>query len=329
MIEVRNVTKTYKIPVLKEGRFYTLRNFFSRTFEEKKAVDNISFQISDGETVGYIGPNGSGKSTTIKMLSGILTPTSGEILVNGLEPGRNRSENARNIGVIFGQKTSLWWDVPVIDSYRLLKEMYCIDDAVYRKNLDKYADMLDLGSFLEQPVRQLSLGQRVRADLAAALIHDPKVLFLDEPTIGVDVLSKEKLREFIKELNREQKVTILLTTHDMVDLEKLVRRVIVIDSGKIFYDGDMDSLRDLYGQRRKIELTFSVEDPQIDIPGLSLLEASPYRRSYSFLQNEISAEQVIAQFAAISSQITDVSVQKADIEEVVRNIYFHSGRKDA
>ncbi len=326
MIEVCDVTKVYRNPVLTEGRFHTVRDLFSRTYEEKTVVDHISFRIADGELVGYIGPNGAGKSTTIKMLSGILTPTSGVISVNGLNPNRDRIENARYIGVVFGQKTSLWWDVPVIDSFRLLKEMYRIDDAVYRKNLAKYVEMLELEPFLNRPVRQLSLGQRVRADMAAALMHEAMVLFLDEPTIGVDVVSKERLREFIRELNKERQVTVLLTTHDMVDMEKIVDRVIVIDNGKIFYEGSMELLRNTYGQRRRIDLTFSVENPGIEIPGLTAIAASPYHRSFSFNQNEISAEQVIVKLSALSNQIVDISIQKADIEEVVRDIYLRNGR---
>lgn len=247
MIAVKNLQKTYKIAKPGEGRFATLKALVRPQYEERRAVDGIDFTIDDGEIVGYIGQNGAGKSTTIKMLSGILVPTAGEVKVNGLTPHKDRKEHLRNIGVVFGQKTSLWWDVPAIDSLNILKEMYRVEDSRFRRNLEMFTDLLDLGPFLQQPVRQLSLGQRVRADLTAALMHDPKTLFLDEPTIGVDVVAKERLREFITEINRERGVTVLLTTHDVVDMEKLVSRVIVIHAGQIIYDGSMTGLRERYG----------------------------------------------------------------------------------
>jgi len=246
LITVKNLQKTYRIAKPHEGRFATLKSLVHPQYEERRAVDGIDFTINDGEIVGYIGRNGAGKSTTVKMLSGILVPTAGEVKVNGLTPHKDRREHLRGIGVVFGQKTSLWWDVPVIDSLNILKEMYRVDDAKFKKNLEMFTDLLDLGPFLNQPVRQLSLGQRVRADLAAALMHDPKTLFLDEPTIGVDVVAKERLREFITEINRERGVTVLLTTHDVIDMEKLVQRVIVINAGKIIYDGDILGLRERY-----------------------------------------------------------------------------------
>lgn len=247
MITVKNLQKTYRIAKPQEGRFAIVKSLVHPQYEERRAVDGIDFTINDGEIVGYIGRNGAGKSTTIKMLSGILVPTAGEIKINGLTPHKDRNEHLRGIGVMFGQKTSLWWDVPVIDSLNILKKMYRVDDEKFKKNLEMFADLLDLGSFLEQPVRQLSLGQRVRADLAAALMHDPKTLFLDEPTIGIDVVTKERLREFITEINRERGVTVLLTTHDVIDMEKLVRRVIVINAGKIIYDGNILGLHEHYG----------------------------------------------------------------------------------
>lgn len=247
MIIAKNLRKTYRIAKPAKGRFASLKSLVRPQYEERKAVDGIDFAIQDGEIVGYIGQNGAEKSTTIKMLSGILVPTAGEVQVNGLTPYRDRKEHLRNIGVVFGQKTSLWWDVPVIDSLRILKEMFRVDDARFKKNLELFSDLLDLGPFLDQPVRQLSLGQRVRADLTASLMHDPKTLFLDEPTIGIDVLAKERLREFILEINRERGVTVLLTTHDVIDMEKLVNRVIVIHTGKIIYDGSILGLRERYG----------------------------------------------------------------------------------
>jgi len=325
LITANHLTKVYRIAKPQKGRCAAVRALFHSEYTDKRAVDDVSFTINDGELVGYIGPNGAGKSTTIKMLSGILTPTSGDVRVNGLEPCRQRKEHAKNIGVVFGQKTSLWWDVPVIDSFRLLKEMYSVPDAQFNKNLDAYVGMLEMEGFLHQPVRQLSLGQRMRADLAAALLHDPSILFLDEPTIGVDVVAKEKLRRFILDVNKERGVTALLTTHDMVDMEKLVNRVIVIGAGKIAYDGTIHGLREKYGQNRKINVTFGEADPQIDIPGLIEVARSPFNRSYAFNQRELSAGKALALLTNQPYTIRDIAIQEADIEEIIRNLYTDKG----
>ncbi len=326
MITVQEVSKTYRIPRRPEGRLGALRSLWQRAHDEKVAVNDISFDIGSGEMVGYIGPNGAGKSTTIKMLSGILTPTSGDIRVDGLVPHLKRRDHAKNIGVVFGQKTSLWWDVPVVDSFRLLKEMYDIPDGTYHKNLDTYVEMLEMGGFLQQPVRQLSLGQRVKADLAAALLHDPQVVFLDEPTIGVDVVAKERLRQFIRDINQQRGVTVLLTTHDMVDMEKLVSRVLVIDAGTIAYDGTIHRLRETYGENRRLDVVFADENPSIHAPGLTQVAAAPFRRSYSFSQRELSAQQALALITGQEVTIRDVTIGDADIEDIIRNLYAHSGR---
>ena len=325
MIIANHLTKTYRIAKPKTGRFAAIRSLFHSEFTEKRAVNDISFTIDDGELVGYIGPNGAGKSTTIKMLSGILTPTSGEVKVNGLAPYQNRREHAKHIGVVFGQKTSLWWDVPVIDSYRLLKEMYNIDDSTFKRNLDAYVSMLEMESFLHQPVRQLSLGQRMRADLAASLLHDPSILFLDEPTIGVDVVAKERLRQFILDVNQKRGVTALLTTHDMVDMEKLVSRVIVIGCGQLVYDGTIQGLRDKYGQTRRIDITFAETDPQIHINGLTEVAHDAFHRSYTFNQSELSASRALSLLTNQPYTIRDIAIQEADIEEVIRNLYTSKG----
>ncbi len=216
-----------------------------RERHEVRAVDGISFQVARGEMVGYIGPNGAGKSTTIKMLTGILTPSGGRLRVAGIDPSRERTRLAHRIGVVFGQRTTLWWDLPLRDSYRLMHRMYRIPDRRYRENLDRCVELLDLGELLEVPVRQLSLGQRMRGDIAAALLHDPEVLYLDEPTIGLDVVSKAKVRQFLKELNAERGTTILLTTHDLTDIEQLCRRVMVIDHGRLMYDGSLAGLHEV------------------------------------------------------------------------------------
>lgn len=321
MITAKHLTKVYRISKPKNGRFSAIRSLLHSEYIEKHAVDDISFTVDDGELVGYIGPNGAGKSTTIKMLSGILTPTTGEVRVNGLDPCLQHREHAKNIGVVFGQKSSLWWDVPVIDSFKLLKEMYEIDDTRFRKNLDAYVGMLEMESFLQQPVRQLSLGQRMRADLVAALLHDPNILFLDEPTIGVDVVAKEKLRRFILDINKERKVTVLLTTHDMVDMKKLVNRVIVIGSGKIVYDGNIQGLRERYGQNRCIDVTFAEEDPPISVCGLTEIAKSPFHKSFSFNQRELSAQKALSLLSDQPCTIRDITIQNADIEEIIRDLY--------
>lgn len=325
LITAQHLTKVYRIAKPQQGRFAAVRALFHSEYIEKRAVDDVSFTIDDGELVGYIGPNGAGKSTTIKMLSGILTPTSGTVRVNGLDPCRQRREHARNIGVVFGQKTSLWWDVPVIDSFKLLKEMYRVPDALFNKNLDAYVGMLEMEGFINQPVRQLSLGQRMRADLAAALLHDPSILFLDEPTIGVDVVAKEKLRRFIIDINKERGVTALLTTHDMVDMEKLVSRVIVIGAGRIAYDGTIYGLREKYGQERRINVTFAEAAPSIDIPGMTEVARSPFHISYAFDQHKLPAGKALALLTEQPYTIRDIAIQEADIEDIIRSLYTSKG----
>lgn len=328
MVTAKNLQKTYKIVKPTQGRFATLKSFVRPQYEERRAVDGISFTIDDGEIVGYIGQNGAGKSTTIKMLSGILVPTAGEVKVNGLTPHKDRKEHLRGIGVVFGQKTSLWWDVPVIDSLNILKQMYQVEDKRFKKNLELFTDLLALGPFLNQPVRQLSLGQRVRADLAAALMHDPKTLFLDEPTIGVDVVAKERLREFIAKINKERGVTVLLTTHDMIDMEKLVRRVMVINSGRIIYDGNINGLRERYGRQRRMELRFESDLPIVSLPEVTTELLEDGRLAVVFDQHQYTADEVIFHLRKSGSPIRDILIRDADIEQIVRDIYQEAGMKN-
>lgn len=243
MITLEHVRKTYKVSKRDAGFSSALKSLFHRQYEYVHALDDISFTISDGEMVGYIGPNGAGKSSTIKILSGILTPEEGICLVDGLTPWKNRIEYVRNIGVVFGQRTQLWWDVPVLDSFELLREIYRIPQAAYQNNLEQLTQMLDLSQLLKTPVRQLSLGQRMRCEIAASLLHDPKILFLDEPTIGLDAVSKLAVRDFIKKRNQEKNTTVILTTHDMQDIEALTDRIILIGKGKILLDGTIDDIR--------------------------------------------------------------------------------------
>ena len=246
MITMQNVCKTYKVSKRDAGFSSAFKALFHKEYELIHALDGVSFTISDGEMVGYIGPNGAGKSSTIKILSGILTPEEGTCLINGLTPWKNRIEHVKNIGVVFGQRTQLWWDVPVMDSFELLKEIYRIDDHVYRRNLEQLSEMLGLSELLRTPTRQLSLGQRMRCEIAASLLHDPKILFLDEPTIGLDAVSKLAVRDFILKLNEEKKTTVILTTHDMQDIEALTSRIILIGKGKILLDGTLAYIKEGY-----------------------------------------------------------------------------------
>ena len=243
MIIMKNICKTYRTARRNAGFKEVARSFFHREYETVNALDNISFTISDGETVGYIGPNGAGKSTTIKILSGILTPDSGECLVDGRTPWKNRIAHVAQIGVVFGQRSQLWWDVPVIDSFELLRDIYSIPPEIYKANKDELTELLGLSEILRTPARQLSLGQRMRCELAASLLHSPNILFLDEPTIGLDAVSKIAVREFIVKLNETHNTTVILTTHDMQDIEAITKRIILIGKGRIMLDGSLDEIR--------------------------------------------------------------------------------------
>jgi ABC-2 type transport system ATP-binding protein len=320
MIKVEHLVKEYKVQQRQEGLKGTIANLFNPSFVHKRAVDDLSFEIKEGELVGYIGPNGAGKSTSIKMLTGILTPSSGTVEVNGLVPYKNRKLNAQQIGVVFGQKTQLWWDVPVIDSLLLLRDIYKISDATYRKNLNVFNELLDLHEFQNTPVRQLSLGQRMRADLAAALLHNPRILFLDEPTIGVDIVAKEKLRNFIKEINQDQKITVLLTTHDMGDIEKLCNRMMIIDHGKMIYDGGVDQIRRTFGMERILIVEFEDVLSDFEVPHAKLIRIEEKRKWFQFHRLQTSPSQIITTIAS-RYNIVDLEVVEPEIEEMVRNIY--------
>lgn len=243
MIQVSHLRKTFRVARRGAGFSQAVKALFHREYEEIHALDDLSFTIRDGEMVGYIGPNGAGKSSTIKVLSGILTPDSGQCLVNGRTPWKDRVAHVKEIGVVFGQRTQLWWDVPVADSFELLKEIYTVPEKTYQENLEELTQLLDLGDLLRTPARQLSLGQRMRCEIAASLLHSPKILFLDEPTIGLDAVSKLAVRDFILRLNRERGTTVLLTTHDMQDIEALASRVLLIGRGKILLDGTLEDIR--------------------------------------------------------------------------------------
>ncbi|WP_129308927.1 ATP-binding cassette domain-containing protein [Streptomyces sp. L2] len=293
--------------------------FLKRERREVRAVDSISFAVPRGEMVGYIGPNGAGKSTTIKMLTGILTPSGGRVRVAGIDPSRERVRLAHRIGVVFGQRTTLWWDLPLIDSYRLAHRMYRIPDARYRANLERLVELLDLGGLLDVPVRQLSLGQRMRGDIAAALLHDPEVLYLDEPTIGLDVVSKVRVRDFLRELNAERGTTVLLTTHDLQDIEQLCSRVMVIDHGRLVYDGPLAGLHEAGESERTLVVDLERELPPIEVPSARVVRVEGARQWLAFPAGQ-SAAPVVAAVAA-GYPLVDLSVREPDIEAVIARMY--------
>ncbi|MFI6808621.1 ATP-binding cassette domain-containing protein [Streptomyces luteogriseus] len=294
--------------------------FMKRERRQVRAVDSISFRVERGEMVGYIGPNGAGKSTTIKMLTGILTPSAGRLRVAGIDPSRERTRLAHRIGVVFGQRTTLWWDLPLLDSYRLMHRMYRIPDARYRQNLDRLVELLDLGDLLDVPVRQLSLGQRMRGDIVAALLHDPEVLYLDEPTIGLDVISKSKVREFLRELNTERGTTVLLTTHDLQDIEQLCKRVMVIDHGRLMYDGPLAGLHEVGESERTLVVDLERELPPIEAPAPArVVRVEGPRQWLAFPAGE-SAAPLVARIAA-EYPLVDLSVREPDIETVIATMY--------
>ncbi|MEU4270414.1 ATP-binding cassette domain-containing protein [Streptomyces sp. NPDC026092] len=290
-----------------------------RERREVRAVDGISFGVARGEMVGYIGPNGAGKSTTIKMLTGILTPSGGRLRVAGIDPSRERTRLAQRIGVVFGQRTTLWWDLPLRDSYRLVHRMYRIPDDRFAANLARCVDLLDLGDLLDVPVRQLSLGQRMRGDIAAALLHDPEVLYLDEPTIGLDVVSKARVREFLRELNAERGTTVLLTTHDLTDIEQLCRRVMVIDHGRLMYDGELAGLHEAGASERMLIVDLERELAPIDLPGARFVRAEGPRQWLAFPASSSAAPLVAA--VAERFPLVDLSVREPDIETVIAKMY--------
>ncbi len=321
-----SLCKQFRVPVRQTGPMSALRSLFSLQRETRTAVDGISFSVQRGELVGYVGPNGAGKSTTIKMLTGILLPTSGEVQVLGFLPHQQCMQLARRIGVVFGQKTQLWWDVPVIESLRLLKEIYRIPDAAYRANLELFNELLDLHEFLHTPVRQLSLGQRMRSDLAAALLHNPDLLLLDEPTIGVDVVAKDRFRTFMRQLNRERQVTVMLTTHDMSDIEKVCKRMLIIDHGRIIYDGLVADLKEQLAPYRTLVVDFSEDVSAVASEHAELSDQTARQARLRFDRRQVSASQLITELAG-RYPVKDISVEEPEIESIVREIYQAAARE--
>lgn len=326
MIKVENLSKEFKISKKYPGFKGALRSFFSTEYTIKKAVDDISFEINDGEIVGYIGANGAGKSTTIKMMTGILTPSSGRIIVDGVVPYENREKNAKNIGVVFGQKTQLWWDLPVSETFPLLKDIYGVSDEEYEERMNYFKEILGLDEFFLSPVRTLSLGQRMRADLAAALIHNPKIIYLDEPTIGLDVVVKESVRKAIKDINEKYGTTIILTTHDLNDIEELCNRIIIIDSGKKIYDGELEGVKEQFGYLTTIEIQLK-DKSNIEKINFARFKDDDFKLnmkeskvSITFNKNNISSADIIGEVMK-KSKVIDFNIKETSIEDIVKKMY--------
>src|SRR5919108_2452907 len=324
MIAVDNLHKCFWVRQHHRGLAGAWRNLVTRGGREVRAVDGISFQIAAGEMVGYIGPNGAGKSTTIKMLTGILVPSGGRVTVAGLVPWRQRRALARRIGVVFGQRTQLWWDLPLIESLDLLRYIYRVPAARFAHNLATFRELLDLDPFLNTPVRQLSLGQRMRGDLAAALLHDPAILYLDEPTIGLDVVAKHRIRDFLQRINRERGVTVVLTTHDMADVEQLCSRLLIIDHGRLLYDGSLAGIRERLGTERTLVVDLAegeaATNGPLAVPHAREVRADGPRRWLRFNRAETTAAELIAAVAA-RYRLHDLTIEGPEIEAIVRRIY--------
>lgn len=324
IIEVENLVKTYKILQKQDGLIGYFKNLVRPKYKELTAVKGINFNIEEGELVGYIGENGAGKSTTIKMLTGLLTPTSGKIVVNGIVPYEKRIENNKSIGAVFGQKTQLWWDLPVIESFRLIKQMYKLSDGEYRKNLKKFTQILELEELLDKQVKNLSLGQKMRCEIAATFLHNPKIVYLDEPTIGLDVLVKENIRKFIKDINREKKTTVILTTHDLKDIEDVCNRIILLDQGEIIYDGDKQKFKDIYGKYVFAELVVSNKNGKlsdtITLNGCEIVEETEKSIKIKFNHEETTIMQILN---TISNHcvVEDIHMREAELEDILKEIY--------
>jgi ABC-2 type transport system ATP-binding protein len=320
VIEAIDLRKHFKISKHRPGLWGAIRNLVARRYDLVRAVDGVSFRIQAGELVGYIGPNGAGKSTTIKMLSGLLVPTGGTLSVSGFSPSRQRKQLVSRLGTVFGQRTTLWWDLPVIESLELLRHIYRIPTERFVQNLNEFRELLELDAFLNMPVRSLSLGQRMRADLCAALLHDPPLLFLDEPTIGLDVVAKERIRQFIQHINAERGTTIILTTHDLSDVERLCERVMIIDRGRLLYDGQLEELRERFGGSRELEVDFAERYDKVEVQGARVVSREDKRVIYQFERGSVAASELIGLLSA-RFRIRDLQVREPDIESTVRRIY--------
>jgi ABC-2 type transport system ATP-binding protein len=319
IIETAHLRKVFRSVKRDPGLGGAVKALFTREYQEKVAVDDVGFTLEPGELVGYLGPNGAGKSTTIKILTGILVPTSGTVRVAGIVPHAHRQANAQNIGVVFGQRSQLYWDLPLRESFELLRAIYDVPRARFAQNLAHFSDILDLERFMATPVRQLSLGERMRGDFAAAMLHDPKIVFLDEPTIGLDVIAKEAIREFIAEINRERGTTVILTTHDLADVERLARRIVLIDEGTVIFDGPLSRLREEYGNERTIVVTLA-SPAEIDIEGTFVESREGGVVRLCFDRRRTTAEAVIRRLID-GYAVSDISIAETDIDSIVRRIY--------
>lgn len=333
MIEVKHISKDFVMPKKYPGLKGAVKGLFSNEKIVKTAVDDISFEIQKGEIVGYIGSNGAGKSTTIKMMTGILSPTRGECLVAGIDPNKRRKENAQNIGVVFGQRTQLWWDLPLSESFTVLKEIYNVSDDAYAERMEFLNRVLEMQEFFDRPVRTLSLGQRMRADLGAALLHNPKVLYLDEPTIGLDLIVKDNIREAIKEINERYQTTVVLTTHDIGDIEELCSRIIVIDEGKKIYDGSLTALKETYGTKRRVSIEIRQPEKveELHLPELLNVSEEECTVSYekenstlsvTFDKHKIQVPQLLTAVMSVM-EVKDVQIQETELAQIVKEIYSH------
>jgi ABC-2 type transport system ATP-binding protein len=329
LIEVSHIVKEYRTPKRHPGLFGAMRTLFTRHYDTRQAVADISFSVEAGELLGYIGPNGAGKSTTIKMLTGILVPTSGDVRVAGLIPWQHREQNALNIGVVFGQRSQLWWDLPLIESFKLVGKMYQVERERYERNLARFREILGLDEFMNTPVRQLSLGQRMRGDLAASMLYNPRILYLDEPTIGLDVVAKEQIRTFIEEINREEGTTVILTTHDLGDLERLCRRVLLIDHGHLLYDGSLDRLKATYAPYRVLVVHLAPEGLAQLMTGSDLArepagaELVKHEGGTFWLRFDPETTPVATLIGTITARyaVRDLSIEEPELEPVIRQIY--------
>ena len=329
IITVDSLVKEFHRAKRFDGPFGGLRTLFTRQSETTRAVDGVSFAVNEGELVGYLGANGAGKSTTIKMLSGILVPTSGTVDVAGYVPWEQREQNALQIGVVFGQRTQLWWDLPLADSLKLIARLYRVDDTRYKRNLAELVELLDLSPFLDRPVRQLSLGQRMRGDLAAAMLYEPRILYLDEPTVGLDVVAKEKTRQFVEEINRERGTTIILTTHDLADVERLCKRIIFISQGTVLYDGSVAELKRRFAPWRELVVTRAAETLAaapltLEMAGADVVEQTDAQVTVRFDPSRVAVADLI-QAVIAQGAVSDIAIVEPDLEGVVRRITENNG----
>ena len=327
-VEAVDLVKEFRTFKRKEGLWGAVRDLFSREYITLRAVDSVSFTLEPGEMVGCIGPNGAGKSTSVKMLSGILVPTSGSVLANGFVPYRERVAYTRTIGAVFGQRTQLWWDIAVVESFRLLKRIYEVSDADYQARMARFDEILEINRYLHQPVRKLSLGERMRCDMAAALLHNPPLLFLDEPTIGLDLLAKESVRAFLKEVNRDYGTTILLTTHDLSDIEELCRRLMIVDEGRILFDGPLDELKKMLWRQNQIR--FELKDRQqaaaleaFSLPDVEIEQIDELTYRMLFARGDHTVGEVIRRVVA-AADVRDIFIEEESIEEIVKRVYTGS-----